>query len=88
MSRSFSLAPADVYFVRLCARVAELADALDSGFRFERFPTLSLTFFDRAEPFGNTGDNALFELPHGAIEPKVKLAQKLAQLRRAILSVR
>jgi len=68
-----------------CARVAELADALDSGFRFERFPTLSLTFFDRAELFGNTSDNALFKRPQGAIERKVKLAQKLAQLRKANL---
>ena len=62
------------------------SNSLDSGFRFERFPTLSLTFFDRAEPFGNTGDNALFELPHGAIERKVKLAQKLPPESRLCLA--
>jgi len=57
--------------------VAELADALDSGLS-DFLPFLYCS--NRAEPFDNTGDNALFELPHGAIERKAKLAQKLAQL--------
>src|SRR5437867_3956416 len=51
------------------------SDSLDSGLRFERFPTLSLTLLDRAEPFGNTDDNVLFALPYGAIEQNRKLAQ-------------
>ena len=65
--------------------MAELADALDSGLRFHRFPTLSLTFSCRAQRIDNTDDNGLSALRYGPIEQNRKLAQKLAQLRNAIL---
>ncbi len=71
------------YFGEIRARVAELADALDSGFIFERFPVVARTVFNRTERFDNTSDNALFARQYGAFEQKPKLAQKLAQLRRS-----
>ena len=52
-------------WLRVTRNEAGSADALDSGFLFDRFPAVSWTCFNRAELFDYAWDNALFTLPKG-----------------------